>query len=259
MLVQKQGHCSPSRTGLYQKSGSCLTTKEKKEYECSNGPDSVCVAKIPRQHADKIFRPKMPQEWLSNKRAWLSTTDIENVMQQYDEAHPDFSFVGIFPINFSESINTTACISPKICNVPKFLAGLHERKKSHFGMVFNLDRHDEPGSHWVALYGNIDPTSMMYGVYYYDSMAMTPSQEFKDLMSNLQTCMHEKHDPKKRPFCKQFNKHRRQYKNSECGVFSMIFLILALRDHMSHHFRMVCDRILDDDNINKHRDILFRV
>ena len=29
-------------------------------------------------------------------------------------------------------------------------------KISQFGMVINLDPHDKPGSHWVALYTNFD-------------------------------------------------------------------------------------------------------
>ena len=33
----------------------------------------------------KTFRPKMPREWLRNSKAWLSTTDIGNVLNQYME------------------------------------------------------------------------------------------------------------------------------------------------------------------------------
>ena len=48
-------------------------------------------------------------------------------------------------------------------------------------MIFNLDPHDKPGSHWVALYSDVDKG----GVYYFDSYGIDTPKEVKVLMDRL--------------------------------------------------------------------------
>mgnify|MGYP006897233767 CR=1 FL=1 len=47
---------------------------------------------------DNTFRPKGPQ----GKFEWLSTVDINKVMEQYHHSHPDFKFLGAVPIDFDD-------------------------------------------------------------------------------------------------------------------------------------------------------------
>ena len=50
------------------------------------------------------FRPDMPNTWSSNPNTWLSTIDINKVMEQYEEAYPKFQYLGANPIDFDKKI-----------------------------------------------------------------------------------------------------------------------------------------------------------
>ena len=39
----------------------------------------------------------MPDEWKDDKK-WLSTTDIDKVLEQYEDAYHDFIYLGVNPI-----------------------------------------------------------------------------------------------------------------------------------------------------------------
>jgi hypothetical protein len=98
----------------------------------------------------------------------------------------------------------------------------------------------------------------MYGIFYYDSVAVPPRQEFRAFMSSVQEYVHTHvHPQSKRHFCKQYNKHKRQFKNTECGVFSMLFGIECITKRMHSNFRTICSEIKDDDHTHKYRDILY--
>ena len=54
-----------------------------------------------------------------------------------------------------EKRNSNSCITGNLCNIDL---------KSHFilksykiGIIFNLDDHDEPGSHWTSMYIELEP------------------------------------------------------------------------------------------------------
>ena len=46
------------------------------------------------------FAPETPPEWKKNPNEWLSSTDIMNVMRQYEKAYKCFDFIGPTPIDF---------------------------------------------------------------------------------------------------------------------------------------------------------------
>ena len=47
---------------------------------------------------NNTFRPEGP----SNRYEWLSTTDINDVINQYQNKHKDFIFLGAVPADFEE-------------------------------------------------------------------------------------------------------------------------------------------------------------
>jgi len=53
----------------------------------------------------------------------------------------------------------------------------------------------------------------------------------------------------------QYNKKRHQFKNSECGVYSMNFIIRLLNGET---FKQVQDDIMKDDEMNSCRQVYFR-
>ena len=288
MLDEHTGFCAPDRIDHYKKTGSCLKTNEARQLinvhnkkspsrqlptnidfknmliELKrNLPDTCkqehCLLKKPEfaKHVKSSFRPAKPSEWEQNAREWLNTDDIIAVLKQYESSHTHFEFVGVFPINFAEK-HGDACISRRICDVPMFMERIVYSGKTQFGIVFNLDRHDQSGSHWVTMYCNLDPAMRFYGVYYYDAVAVPPKKEFRDLMNEIQKYVHTHIRPQsERHFCKQYNKHRRQYKNTECGVFCMVFIINCIQYGSHTHFRKVCMNMKDDDHIHQHRHVLY--
>jgi hypothetical protein len=53
----------------------------------------------------------------------------------------------------------------------------------------------------------------------------------------------------------KYNKVQQQYKNSECGVYSVNFIIRLLE---GESFDNICNNIIKDDKMNKNRKIYFR-
>jgi hypothetical protein len=195
----------------------------------------------------KLFRPKMPNSWLKEKRKWLTTTDIDSVMRQYEENMPEFKFIGPAPIDFDYEYNVGLCIVDELCrlNIKKLYSkGVHK-----LGMVFNLDSHDEPGSHWVSLYSDFN----LGEVYYFDSYGIFPPDEIRILMERLRD---QGRLLKGKPFKLYYNDIRHQFKNSECGVYSINFISQFLE---GRKFKDIVKDIVSDDKMNKKRNYFYRV
>ncbi|PNH10541.1 hypothetical protein TSOC_002729 [Tetrabaena socialis] len=187
---------------------------------------------------------------------WLSTTDIENVMEQYHAAHPTFKFIGVHPRDFTAMARSGgSCISgTDVCDPP--LADLHKKKNiKHIGAVFNMDKHDQRGSHWVSCFISMDATKPMYGAYYYDSVARPPPPEIAAWMLKIQKIVDgfQKSD---RPFELAYNRERRQFQNTECGMFSMVFLTVAMRN--ADTFTAICNAMGNDRDMNTLRQVMYR-
>ena len=149
--------------------------------DCS---DDSCVAGDPRlaQIKEKLMeylKPPIPKKWLENKNEWASTLDIDKVLEQYQNKHPDFKYLGAVPIDFDKKIAPDMCVSNDYCNLDMEKHWRDGYKK--IGMVFNLDPHDAPGSHWVSLF--VDGTNG--GIYYFDSVGTYPPQEVVTLMNRI--------------------------------------------------------------------------
>jgi hypothetical protein len=58
----------------------------------------------------------MPRSWKKNKYEWLSSVDIESVMDQYEEKYPEFKFLGPTPIDFDRKLGS-GCVKNEICRL----------------------------------------------------------------------------------------------------------------------------------------------
>ena len=200
------------------------------------------------------YKPIQPKSWKQNKREWLSTIDIMNVLEQYCDKYKDFELIGPVPIDFDKKVDYGQCIVNELCNID--IKRLISKGINHVGIVFNLDAHDEPGSHWVALYVQLKENTDSVnppGAYFYDSYGTLPVKEIQILMKRLKSQYNVLHPKKK--FILNYNKIRHQYKNSECGVYSTHFIIQLLENTK---FLDHCKKIVSDDDINKMRDVYFR-
>ena len=207
-----------------------------------------------RNVLDKSYRPKTPKSWYKNRRTWLNTYDILNVMRQYEQLYKNFEFLGVFPIDFTSYYSSGSCIGESACTLE--ISNLLQRKKSRFGLVLNLDDHTQSGSHWVAVYCNIDPKQQNFGIYYYDSVAQSPPKEVRAFFSKIkeQIETHYASDIAKH-FEVEQNRVQKQFKNTECGMFSIVFLTQMLKNIS---FEKICKHMRKDDGINEIRDIVYR-
>ena len=205
-----------------------------------------------RHRLEQAFRPRKPAGWVKNNRMWLNTNDINAVMQQYEHLHKDFKFYGVFPIDFNQYIDGV-CISRMMCDFD--IAQLRAEKKQRFAFVLNLDDHSGPGSHWVAVYCNINPRKANFGIYYYDSVADERDATVVEFMDRVAGQILRDHPRIGKRFEYKVNTIKRQYKNTECGMFCIVFLTQCVKNIP---FDELCRRMKTDDEINKIRDMVYR-
>lgn len=182
------------------------------------------------------FRPTGP----TGKWEWLNTLHIDDVMEQYENKYPDFKYLGTVPIDFDNFER----FGIKNLNYSKLI----NEGKVKYGIVFNLDEHDQPGSHWVALYADVKKGE----VYFFDSYGTVPDTRIRKLMRRLarfsQTGMGNK------VLKIDYNKKQHQYENSECGVYSINFIVRMLR---GDSFKQICESKIPDKQINRCRNVYF--
>jgi hypothetical protein len=201
----------------------------------------------------KAFRPKKPEAWNKNKREWLNTYDILNVMKQYEEKDITYKFVGVFPVDFaSKNTSTGVCIVQEMCQLN--LQTLWKQKIKKIGIIFNTDRHDESGSHWNSLFIGLNPKSKNFGIFFYDSIGTSPPKEISIFMRVMKKELESLHPKYKHTLHFDVNKIRRQFKGTECGMFSMLFQIMMLK----YKFDDVCRNMGYDDDVWQFRSILYR-
>lgn len=253
---------------------------------------------------DIIFAPEHPLEWLKNPNEWLTDLDISNVMKQYEKTYKNFKFIGPSPIDFNKRVkrgelpwakpgnsSDKVCVWEELCHLN--LHKLLKRGITQIGMVFNLDRYDEPGSHWVSLYvslgkqgkmrnpsgGNNDaaiqwPNAMSLHsnnentvgagnkshteiegpfVFYFDSTGREAPSEIKTLIKNIKDQAEHLYPPK---HLKMYNNNGQDHQksNTECGMYSLFFIITMLTGKMEDTEKPNGELVLDF----KGKIILFR-
>jgi len=221
------------------------------------------------------FRPTGP----SKKYDWLSTTHINNVIVQYQQQYNDFIFLGAVPYDFDDL--------PILGISDLNFSELEQQKKNKIGLVVNLDKHTENGSHWVALYTDLNKNQ----IYFFDSVAKKPGKNIRKFINRITKYLYHKKYNKKLPindivselknidsthenkikklissnkylknligggFDIRYNDIQHQFKNSECGVYSINFIIRLVG---GESFDSVINNITKDDEMNLNRKIYFR-
>ena len=196
---------------------------------------------------NKYFRPTMPDEWIRDPDTWLDSNNISDVMKQYEELYSNFKFFGTNPIDFAapnpynkEAAAQNKCLEEKICKMN--LKELETEGKTKLGFIYNLDPSNKGGSHWIASFTDIPG----HRTYYFDSYGMKPPSQIARFMRSLTL-----QDPKMKL---EYNARRFQYGNSECGMYSMYFLIRMLE---GENFKKFCKSAPDDATMIEHRNLLF--
>ena len=216
--------------------------KRKMHSKCKTGRVECIVAHL-------MNRPKAPQSWMVNPTEWLSSIDIENVEKEYMKLFKKYKFLGCIPIDFDLKSKSGKCLVNFLCSLK--IKDLISQGFYQYGVVFNTDKHDGPGQHWFALYCDIRP-ELEYGrVTYFDSYANKPESEIKVLMSRWKTEV-DSLNLFKKPLELSRNTTKHQFKDSECGMYSLYF----------HHcclLEIPMDERIPDEVMNKFRQLLFKV
>lgn len=216
--------------------------------------DDICVRKesfvknnISEHDPDiDVFKPEMPKKWDKNPREWLNTLDINHVLTQYEKAYPEFIYFGAVPIDFDKKLTFGECVVNELCKIN--LGDLVKRGKTKIGIVFNIDPHDKPGQHWIAMYCDISGKNG--NIYFWDSYGIDPPKEVMELAQKLEK-QGENLDKKMKT---HINSHRHQYKNTECGIYSINFIVQLLR---GKSFNNVTKKIIRDDEMFSKRENYF--
>lgn len=292
----KKMNCAPTVKGKTVNDLSCFTPdvliKIKEHYNQSH-PTNQIVSKDPREIWDHlksnlscekencwlkeikdpvirkniekiVFAPEHPAEWKTNPDEWLSNYDIFNVIRQYQDTHKDFLFMGPTTIDFDTQLAERGgqCVENQICNfeLEQYLA----KGKTKFGIVFNLDKHTQGGSHWVSLFFDTLEKIMIF----FDSAGAGVPPEVKILMDRIiEQSKHLKSGPIHFDVYNN-SRIRHQNGNTECGMYSLFFIITFLtRETPLHEKKLSTKDCLElflkgripDEVVFDYRDLYFNV
>ena len=194
------------------------------------------------------FAPESPDEWKKNPNEWLSSTDIMKVMKQYEKAYKCFDFIGPTPINFNTRKLYGECVWEELCNFN--LEKLINKGIKKIGIIFNTDPDTKPGQHWISMFINIKKKT----IFFFDSTGDPAPKEVNELINKIIEQGHNLDKPIN--FKVDSNKGiEHQYGNTECGIYSIFFIVHMLEDKMTEHYLKT--HILKDEYIEKFRHIYF--
>ena len=172
---------------------------------------------------ESAFLPQRP----TGKLQWLSTSDIQHKLKQFEAVYDNFSSIGPVPIDFCSLAGNA------VCNLN--LKTSIKNGKTKIGIVFNTDPSTSGGKHWISMFIDIsaaDPSN--WTIDYFDSFGEAPLPiELRYLIDKLKkqnphfklnlNCRDNKSEEK---ICTSSVKH--QLDNSECGMYSINFIVERL-------------------------------
>ena len=173
-----------------------------------------------RQLDEIIFAPDRPNEWDKNPVAWLSNYDIAAVLRQYERSNPEFKLLGPSAIDYDSKIDGDKCVWDDLCRLS--LEKLMGRGKRKLGVVFNLDKHYQNGSHWVSMFIDLDKNT----IFYYDSAVNSVPREVSRLKKEILTQGKQLTPPIHFNYIQ--NDYSHQTTNTECGMYCLFFIITWL-------------------------------
>ena len=194
---------------------------------------------------DETFAPLSPEEWKVRPNTWLSSDDITNVMKQYESVYKCFKFIGPSPIDYDVIKSYGECVWVDLCkfNMKDYI----EKKKYKIGIIFNLDTHDMPGSHWVSLFINLKSQC----IFYFDSTGEKIPKQILKFVKMVQTQGNQLN--KRFDFLENSVPH--QQGNSECGMYSLYFIINMLKTEKM--WRKLMQNRIKDKDVEKCRNVYF--
>ena len=217
------------------------------------GSLSMIMDTLPQKEKDEFnnsFRPKQPNTWKEKPNTWLNTTDINNVMKQYEKNYPHFKYYEATPIDFHLKSDSNECLVSNLCKVN--IRNLGKDKES-IGIVLNTDKHNQPGQHWFSMYIDlIGKNRNNPSIYYFDSADAIHS--IHDLPIQVLDLIEKLQKQNNYQFDVLYNDIRHQYGDTECGVYCLHFLVYMLK---GRSFDKYVQKKSNDKSIEKFRKHFF--
>ena len=129
------------------------------------------------------------------------------------------------------------------------LTKLLKQGKNKIGFVFNTDPHDEDGEHWISLFVNLKQKE----IYFFDSVANKIPREIATLVSNIKKQGNQMVPPILFNFKENTIKH--QSGDTECGVYSLYFIINMIKDSA----KKIKTKRINDRQIEPYRNVYFNI
>ena len=223
-----------------------LLSELKKRFENICNGNEICIThqafmnEIVKEMRDDIENNTFRANGPDDPKEWLSTSDIDNIMSQYEKIYPHFKFLGAVPLNCDE----LSFYSLSKLNFEKYF----NSNINCIGTIFNLDRYGQPGSHWVALFIDISKGK----IYFCDSNGKPPIDNIIQIINNFSQFYKNKTGI---DAIYKYNNKSYQLDNSECGVYSCNFIIRILA---GENFEDITNNALSFKEINSCRNVYFR-
>jgi hypothetical protein len=208
----------------YNKCRRLFAEKDKQEF-CMVKEAAILDQKF-YNTLNNYFKPIPPESWQKNRTTWLSNFDIKDVFNQYYKLNP----------RVNHSLGVTSSDFNTACGVFGFNHCKFEPEiNKHYFMVINLSKHNEPGTHWVALVMNTNPNSKSFGAKFFDSFGQGAPPSVYKYVSDLKckidgSCSAVKSDYDFSAFKLYQNRKRLQTSNTECGIYCLAFIYLCLQN-----------------------------
>ena len=223
----------------------------------------------------ETFRPEGPNQ----KYGWLSTDHINEVLTQYENVYKDFKYLGTVSYDFEEIPGY------KIATLD--FDDLYNKGYNRYGMVINLSElYDKSGgTHWVSLYFDL----LKNQIYFFDSVGNEPGRRIRKFITKIINFMYgtkfktdkKYHFKSKLNIVKnldykgvdkilkgdkelnnllggfdiKYNNVQHQFENSECGVYSINFIVRLLQGESFNH---IINNVTTDEKMNQFRKEYFR-
>lgn len=193
----------------------------------------------------EVFAPYSPASWKNNPTEWLSNIEINQILKQYEKYDTSFKFLGTTPIDFDTNIGNV-CVTPVLCNFT--LSKYIQKGKTKLGIIFNTDKHDQSGSHWISIF--IDISKQL--IFFFDSSG----HKCPKLILNLVNRIIEQGNKLNIKF--KFDQNSpmgHQTGTTECGMYCLFFIINMIKDSVPiEYFKQ---KRIPDEYMVKYRNIIF--
>jgi hypothetical protein len=233
--------------------GKEIWTFIKENYITSCNKESCWIAKMAKgtkleKELLESFAPESPDHWKKNPNDWLSSIDINKVMKQYEKKYKCFEFMGPSPIDYDAHELFGECVWEELCHFN--LEQQIKKGKTKIGVIFNTDPHYKNGSHWISLFINIKKKT----IFFFDSAGDEIPKNIMKFVNNVI----EQGKQLKNPINFSFDQNypvEHQYGNTECGIYSLFFIVHMLEDKITGHYLKT--HVLKDKYMEKFRKIYY--